>query len=191
MPAFGDPRIESVANKAKVSERTARRWRDSGDPRWDKFTKDDREEFGKILKDLVPTMFEEPDKKAPTTQKEPELEAEVSRLAGLAQALHKKIEKAKPETRSGLVQDYCRVVETLRKLRAERPDIEMREGTMVPFDEADRVIAERDRILVPLLRGMPGRLAPVCVGKTAKEIQELVEGEVGQVMRGVENGLMG
>jgi hypothetical protein len=65
----------------------------------------------------------------------------------------------------------------------------MKEGTMVPFDEADRVVAERDRILIPLLQGMPGRLAPVCVGKTAKEIQELVEAEVGQVMRGVENRL--
>lgn len=189
MPAFGDPRIEAVARKASVSERTARRWRDSGDPRWKKFTKDDEEAYGKILKDLVPSMFDEgktaPAKKEPA----PELDKEIARLSGLAESLHKKINLAKKEERSGLVQDYCRVIETLRKLRAERPGIEMSEGAMVPFNEADKVIAERDNILVPLLRGMPSRLAPVCVGKTAKEIQDLVEQEVAHVMRGVESGL--
>ena len=189
MPAFGDPRIESVANKAKVSERTARRWRDNGDPRWDKFTKDDREEFGKILKDLVPSMFEGGEKTPAKKEAPPELDIEISRLSKLAETLHKKVQTAKKEERSGLVQDYCRVIETLRKLRAERPGIEFSEGQMVPFDQADQVMAKRDEALIPLLRGMPRRLAPVCVGRTAKEIEDAIEEEVAHVMRGVENAL--
>jgi hypothetical protein len=189
MPAFGDPRLEAVARKAHVSERTARRWRDSGDPRWKKFTEDDEGAFGKILKDLAPSMFDEAGTAPATKEPPPELDKEIARLSVLAESLHKKINLAKKEERSGLVQDYCRVIETLRKLRAERPGIEMGEGKMVPFDEADRVIAERDKILIPLLRGMPSRLAPVCVGRTAGEIQGLVESEVAQVMRAVEAGL--
>ena len=189
MPAFGDSRLESVARKAKVSERTARRWRDSGDPRWEQFTKDDREEFGKIMKDLVPSMFEDEGKAPAKKETPPELDIEIVRLSNLAETLHKKVKVAQKEERSGLVQDYCRVIETLRKLRAERPGIEMSEGQMVPFDQADRVLAKRDEALIPLLRGMPRRLAPVCVGRTAKEIEETIEEEVGHVMRGVENAL--
>ena len=189
MPAFGDSRLESVAKKANVSERTARRWRDSGDPRWDRYTKDDREEFGKIMKELVPSMFDEKDETPATKEKHPELDTEIVRLSSLAEDLHKRVKVAKKEERSGLVQDYCRVIETLRKLRAERPDIEEREGNMISVDEADKLLKARDEALIPLLRGMPKRLAPICYGRTALEIETEIEREVGQIMRQVEQAL--
>jgi hypothetical protein len=37
MPSMGDYRIRVVANNAEVSERTARRWRDTGDERWERY----------------------------------------------------------------------------------------------------------------------------------------------------------
>ena len=37
MPARQDYRIRQVAGRAEVSERTARRWRDTGDERWTRY----------------------------------------------------------------------------------------------------------------------------------------------------------
>ena len=60
---------------------------------------------------------------------------------------------------------------------------------MVPVDDADQIIKMRDEALIPLLRGMSKRLAPVCYGRTALEIETEIETEVGQIMRQVESAL--
>jgi len=118
-----------------------------------------------------------------------ELVDEVKRLAQLASQISSKIDITKPGERSSLISDYTKVIDQLRKLRSDRPDIEEKEGTMLPVDEADKVLAARDNALIPLLKGMAKRLAPICANKPAAEVEADVENEVGQIMRQVEAAL--
>jgi hypothetical protein len=117
------------------------------------------------------------------------LNDEVIRLGKLASDLAGKINLDEPEDRSALISDYTKVIDQLRKLRADRPDIEEREGNMISVDEADKIIKARDEALIPLLRGMSKRLAPICYGRSALEIETEIEREVGQIMREVESAL--
>ena len=178
MPGRADYRIELVAKAAGVTERTARRWKDKGDPRWAKHIKRDEAEVEKTFRTWAPQFFDKP--------AAGELEEEGKRLGALARELAAKIDLEKPETRSDLIADYTRVVDSMRKLRSERPGIEEAEGSMVPVGEADKIVAARDAALIPLLRGMPGRLAAVCANRPAAEVQEEIEREVGSIMRAVE-----
>ena len=118
-----------------------------------------------------------------------ELVDEVKRLAQLASEISSKIDITKPGERSSLIADYTKVIDQLRKLRSDRPDIEEKEGKMVPVDEADKILATRDNALVPLLKGMAKRLAPICANRQAAEVEAEVENEVGQIMRQVEAAL--
>ena len=177
MPAFGDSRLDKVAKLVGISVRTARRWRDSGDPRWEKF-------YPKS-KIAVPKENHNPTAD-PVGQT---LNDEVIRLGKLASDLAGKINLEEPEDRSALISDYTKVIDQLRKLRADRPDIEEREGNMISVDEADKIIKARDEALIPLLRGMSKRLAPICYGRSALEIETEIEREVGQIMREVESAL--
>lgn len=118
-----------------------------------------------------------------------ELVDEVKRLAQLASEISSKIDITKPGERSSLIADYTKVIDQLRKLRSDRPDIEEKEGKMVPVDEADKLLAARDNALVPLLKGMAKRLAPICANRPAAEVEVEVENEVGQIMRQVEAAL--
>lgn len=172
MPAKADRRIAAVAEAAGVSERTARRWRDTGDERFARHTPD-------RIKLHPPG----------TAAAASEPTDEVGRLQKLAADLSARINLDDHETRSDLVTDYTRVCEALRKMRGDRPGFEQDEGRMVPVDEADKIMAARDAALIPLLRGMSFRLAPVCAGLTAAEIQSEIEKEVGQIMRQVEAAL--
>lgn len=113
----------------------------------------------------------------------------VATLSRLADELAAKIKIDDPDTRSGLIRDYTAVLDQLRKLRSENPEISQAEGALVPFDEADKVIAQRDAVLVPLLRAMPRRLAPVCANRPAAEVMDEIENEIGHIMRTVEAGL--
>jgi hypothetical protein len=74
-------------------------------------------------------------------------------------------------------------------MKGDRPDIDKAEGTMVSVDEADKLAAARDNALVPLLKGMAKRLAPICANRPAAEVEREVEREVGQIMRQVEAAL--
>jgi hypothetical protein len=74
-------------------------------------------------------------------------------------------------------------------MKGDRPDIDQAEGTMVPVDEADKILAARDNALIPLLNGMAKRLAPICANWPAGEVEAEVENEVGQIMRQVEAAL--
>ena len=173
MPAHGDYRRAKVAELAGVTSRTARRWRDGKDPRWDKYAP-------------------KPNKRTFTAPGDPvgqTLNDEVRRLGKLASDLAGKIDLDETEERSALISDYTKVIDQLRKLRADRPEIEQREGQMVSVDEADKIIQARDEALSPLLRGMAKRLAPICHGRTALEIEHEIEAEVGQIMRQVEQAL--
>ena len=117
------------------------------------------------------------------------LDVEIQRLEDLAASLG---ESAKDDTRadrSELISNYTKLVEALRRMKGDRPDIDQAEGTMVPVDEADRVLAARDNALIPLLKGMAKRLAPICANKPAAEVEADVENEVGQIMRQVEAAL--
>jgi len=117
------------------------------------------------------------------------LDVEIQRLEDLAASLG---ESAKDDTRadrSELISNYTKLVEALRRMKGDRPDIDQAEGTMVPVDEADRVLAARDNALVPLLKGMAKRLAPICANRPAVEVEAEVENEVGQIMRQVEAAL--
>jgi hypothetical protein len=107
----------------------------------------------------------------------------------LAATLGEAAKEASGPERSSLIGDYTRVVEALRKMKGDRPDINEAEGKMVPIDEADKILARRDNALIPLLQGMAKRLAPICAGRTAAEIQREVESEVGQLMRQVQAAL--
>ncbi len=114
---------------------------------------------------------------------------EIQRLEDLAASLG---ESAKDDTRadrSELISNYTKLVEALRRMKGDRPDIDQAEGTMVPVDEADKVLAARDNALIPLLKGMAKRLAPICANKPAAEVEADVENEVGQIMRQVEAAL--
>ena len=117
------------------------------------------------------------------------LDVEIQRLEDLAASLG---ESAKDDTRadrSELISNYTKLVEALRRMKGDRPDIDQAEGTMVPVDEADKVLAARDNALVPLLKGMAKRLAPICANRPAVEVEVEVENEVGQIMRQVEAAL--
>ena len=117
------------------------------------------------------------------------LDVEIQRLEDLAASLG---ESAKDDTRadrSELISNYTKLVEALRRMKGDRPDIDQAEGKMVPVDEADKVLAARDNALVPLLKGMAKRLAPICANRPAVEVEAEVENEVGQIMRQVEAAL--
>ncbi len=117
------------------------------------------------------------------------LDLEIKRLEDLAASLG---ESAKDDTRpdrSELISNYTKVVEALRRMKGDRPEIDQAEGTMVPVDEADKLAAARDNALIPLLKGMAKRLAPICANRPAAEVEAEVEGEVGQIMRQVEAAL--
>jgi hypothetical protein len=75
-------------------------------------------------------------------------------------------------------------------MKGDRPDINEAEGKMVPVDEADKLLAAPDNALIPLLKGMAKRLAPICANRPAAEVQAEVENEVGQIMRQVEAALL-
>jgi hypothetical protein len=117
------------------------------------------------------------------------LDGEIDRLESLAATLGEAAKEANGPERSSLIGDYTRVVEALRKMKGDRPDINEAEGKMVPIDEADKILARRDNALIPLLMGMAKRLAPICAHRTAAEIQIEVQNEVGQVMRQVQAAL--
>lgn len=117
------------------------------------------------------------------------LDVEIQRLEDLAASLG---ESAKDDTRadrSELIASYTKVVEALRRMKGDRPDIDQAEGKMVPVDDADKVLAARDNALIPLLKGMAKRLAPICANRPAAEVEAEVENEVGQIMRQVEAAL--
>ena len=107
----------------------------------------------------------------------------------MAATLGEAAKEASGPERSSLIGDYTRVVEALRKMKGDRPDINEAEGKMVPIDEADKILARRDNALIPLLQGMAKRLAPICANRPAAEIQREVENEVGQLMRQVQAAL--
>ena len=182
MPAKGDRRILAVAKAAGVSERTARRWRDSGAAKWEQHAPRQLKAVSKEnrLKDTTPTF---------RTPAADYVSDEVGRLQALAEQLAARIDLDDPETRSDLVTDYTRVCEALRKMRGDRPDMLEREGQMVSIDEADKILAKRDGALIPLLRGMSRRLAPICFGRSAAEIQKEIDTEVGQIMRQVQSAI--
>jgi hypothetical protein len=117
------------------------------------------------------------------------LDGEIDRLESLAATLGEAAKQATGPDRSSLIGDYTRVVEALRKMKGDRPDINEAEGKMVPVDEADKLLAARDNALIPLLKGMAKRLAPICANRPAAEVQAEVENEVGQIMRQVEAAL--
>lgn len=117
------------------------------------------------------------------------LALEIKRLEELAACLG---ESAKDDTRadrSEIISNYTKVCEALRRMKGDRPDIDKAEGTMVTVDEADKILAARDNALVPLLKGMAKRLAPICANRVAAEVEAEIENEVGQVMRQVEAAL--
>ena len=172
MPAKGDRRIVAVAKAAGVSERTARRWRDAGGAKWEQH---------------LPTP--DPHKPSHPAAAAESPGDEVGRLQKLAEQLAARIDLDDHETRSDLVTDYTRVCEALRKMRGDQPDMLEREGTMVSIEEADKILARRDNALIPLLRGMSRRLAPICFGQSAAEIQKEIDTEVGQIMRQVQAAL--
>jgi hypothetical protein len=117
------------------------------------------------------------------------LDGEIDRLESLAATLGEAAKQATGPERSALISDYTRVVEALRKMKGDRPDINEAEGKMIPVDEADKLLAARDNALIPLLKGMAKRLAPICANRPAAEVQAEVENEVGQIMRQVESAL--
>jgi hypothetical protein len=115
----------------------------------------------------------------------------VATLSRLADELAAKIKIDDPDSRSGLIRDYTAVLDQLRKLRSENPEITQAEGAVVPFDEADKILAGRDNALIPLLKSMSRRLAPVCANRPAAEIQDAIEAEVGAIMRCVYDAMSG
>jgi hypothetical protein len=117
------------------------------------------------------------------------LDGEIDRLESLAATLGEAAKQATGPERSALISDYTRVVEALRKMKGDRPEINEAEGKMVPVDEADKLLAARDNALIPLLKGMAKRLAPICANRPAVEVQAELENEVGQIMRQVEAAL--
>jgi hypothetical protein len=117
------------------------------------------------------------------------LDVEIQRLEDLAASLGESAKDDTREDRSELISNYTKLVEALRRMKGDRPDIDQAEGKMVPVDEADKVLAARDNALVPLLKGMAKRLAPICANRSAVEVEAEVENEVGQIMRQVEAAL--
>jgi hypothetical protein len=117
------------------------------------------------------------------------LDVEIQRLEELAACLGESAKDGTRSDRSELIGNYTKVVEALRRMKGDRPDIDQAEGKMVPVDEADKVLAARDNALVPLLKGMAKRLAPICGNRPAAEVETEIENEVGQIMRQVEAAL--
>jgi len=117
------------------------------------------------------------------------LDVEIQRLEELAACLGESAKDGTRTDRSELIGNYTKVVEALRRMKGDRPDIDQAEGKMVPVDEADRILAARDNALVPLLKGMAKRLAPICGNRPAAEVESEIENEVGQIMRQVEAAL--
>ena len=97
----------------------------------------------------------------------------------MASDLSARINLDEHETRSDLVTDYTHVCEALRKMRGDRPGFEQEEGRMLPVDGADKIMADRDAALIPLLREISFRHATVCAGRAAAEIQTEIEKEAG------------
>jgi len=114
------------------------------------------------------------------------LDLEIKRLEDLAASLGESAKDGSRPDRSELISNYTKVVEALRRMKGDRPEIDQAEGKMVPVNEADRILAARDNALIPLLRGMAKRLAPICGGRPAVEVEAEIENEVGQIMRQVE-----
>ena len=114
------------------------------------------------------------------------LDCEILRLESLAATLGEGAKDATGPERSALIGDYTRVVEALRRMKSDRPDIDEAEGKMIPVDEADKVLAQRDNALIPLLKGMAKRLAPICANRPAADVETEVENEIGQIMRQLE-----
>jgi hypothetical protein len=117
------------------------------------------------------------------------LDVEIKRLEDLAASLGESAKDGTRPDRSELIANYTKVVEALRRMKGDRPDIDKAEGTMVTVDEADKILAARDNALVPLLKGMAKRLAPICGNRPAAEVEGEIENEVGQIMRQVEAAL--
>lgn len=117
------------------------------------------------------------------------LDVEIQRLEELAACLGESAKDGTRADRSELIGNYTKVVEALRRMKGDRPDIDQAEGKMVPVDEADKILAARDNALVPLLKGMAKRLAPICGNRPAAEVESEIENEVGQIMRQVEAAL--
>ena len=117
------------------------------------------------------------------------LDIEIQRLEELAACLGESAKDGTRSDRSELIGNYTKVVEALRRMKGDRPDIDQAEGKMVPVDEADKVLSARDNALVPLLKGMAKRLAPICGNRPAAEVETEIENEVGQIMRQVEAAL--
>lgn len=174
MPGSADYRIALVAERARVTTRCARMWRDKGDPRWARHTKKESRQEARLAE--IP--------ECPVGDSE--LGEEAKRLGSMARKLAGEVSRAKGQARSALITDYTRVIDSMRKLRNDRPGIEEREGSMVPVDEAEKIIAARDEALLPLLRSLPGRLAPVCANRAAAEVQQELEAEVKHIMNAVE-----
>jgi len=67
MPLRGDYRLKQVAKRANISERTARRWRDSNDWRWKRYLNDSTEPFsGLTVPDItLPPITPTPAAQAP------------------------------------------------------------------------------------------------------------------------------
>jgi len=117
------------------------------------------------------------------------LDAEIKRLEDLAASLGESAKDGTRDDRSELITNYTKVVEALRRMKGDRPEIDQAEGTMVPVDEANKILAARDNALIPLLKGMAKRLAPICGNRPPLEVEAEIEAEVGQVMRQVEAAL--
>lgn len=185
MPGKQDRRIEAVAKAAGVSERTARRWRDAGAAKWEQHAPRQTKPAP------LTTLLKKLSRVQGTNEARPAAAAdcvsdEVGRLQALAEQLAARIDLDDAETRSDLISDYTRTCEALRKMRGDRPDMLEREGQMISIDEADKILVRRDNALIPLLRGMSRRLAPICFGRSAAEIQKEIDTEVGQIMRQVQ-----
>ncbi len=117
------------------------------------------------------------------------LDVEIKRLEDLAASLGESAKDGTRPDRSELIANYTKVVEALRRMKGDRPDIDKAEGTMVSVDEADKILTARDNALIPLLKGMAKRLAPICGNRPAAEVESEIENEVGQIMRQVEAAL--
>ena len=117
------------------------------------------------------------------------LDVEIKRLEDLAASLGESAKDGTRPDRSELIANYTKVVEALRRMKGDRPDIDKAEGIMVTVDEADKILAARDNALVPLLKGMAKRLAPICGNRPAADVEGEIENEVGQIMRQVEAAL--
>ena len=117
------------------------------------------------------------------------LDVEIKRLEELAASLGESAKDGTRDDRSELITNYTKVVEAPRRMKGDRPEIDQAEGTMVPVSEANKILAARDNALIPLLKGMAKRLAPICGNRPPVEVEAEIEAEVGQVMRQVEAAL--